>query len=156
MSRPAITHRTWDRRAVFHERGVSIGPWLASGMQLGWDEIEFVCVTPRMVRDDDGWCEKPIPCVPPGFRSTFATRGELELRFAVRDRRPVVARAGGWWNRAWVGSSLRGMLDAEERVRPDRSVVRQPIRCTALDRPLGELLDLLEAHCRFDLLVTDF
>jgi len=155
VSAAAITHRTWDRRAVFDERGVSIAPWLGAGMQLGWDEIEFVCVTPAMVRDGDGWREKPNRYLPPGFRSTLATRGQLELSFVVRDRRRVVARAGGWWNRAWVGTSLRGMLDAEERMKPDQSLLRLTIRGSALDHPLGELLDLLDARCRFDL-VVDF
>lgn len=150
-----ITQRGLSRRVVFDDEGLTIIPVLWKGFRLAWTEVEFVCVTPAMVRDVQGWREKPNDLLGPGFRSTFAASGLLVLGFVVRDRRVVLARAGGWWNRSSVAAALQPMLDAEDRPKPDQALLKIEVYRRRLDRSIDDLLDLLAKHCRFDL-VVDF
>jgi hypothetical protein len=151
-----IVHRQLMRRLVFHaEDGVEVSIRPGTRIHLAWDEIEFVCVTPAMVRGKEGWGEKPNSLLAGDFRSTLRTRGLLELKVVVRDRRPVIARARSWWDRAGVVTALCPMLDANHRYLPDQAVLTLEIRRARLDHSLDDLLDLLAARCRFDL-VVDF
>jgi hypothetical protein len=148
-----ILHRTLFSRTSFGDEGVAVVPGLEEGLRLGWGEIEFVCITPTMERGEQGWQEKYNSLLPAGFASTFATRGELELCFVVRDRRPVVARAKGFWNRTRVRGALKPMVDAHDRRKPDQSLLLMRIRKSHLNHSVDDLLDLLSRHCRFDLVV---
>lgn len=150
-----ITHRTFSLRILFGAAGLTLEPLLARGIHLEWSEIAFVCETPSMTREAAGWREKPNEFRLPGERSPLANHGMLELGVVVRDRRPVIARVVSGWNRLWVASMLKPMLDASDRQCPDQSLLRLEIYRTRLDAPLDDLLDLLAAHCRFDL-VGDF
>lgn len=150
-----ITQRGLFQRVVFDDEGLTIVPLLWKGFRVAWTEVEFVCVTPAMVRDAQGWREKPNDLLGPDFRSTFATHGSLELSFVVRDRRVLLARADGFWNRSTVAAALEPMLDAQNRLRPDQALLRIQVTRRRLDRPIDDLLDLLAKHCRFDL-VVDF
>lgn len=153
----AITHRAPRLRAVFDERGLAVVPLLSAGVRLDWEEIDFVCVTPAMERDETGrWREKRYEFLERRFETTFARYGQLELAFVVKDRRPVLARTSGWWNRSWVGTSLRPMRDARDQLRLDQSLLSVTVKARRLDDTVDALLDLLAKKCRFDLVVFDF
>ncbi len=151
-----IVHHGLPLRADFDVRGVTLRPLLAKAVFIAWPEVEFVCLTPAMERQPEGWREKTYTFLPMGFRSTLETSGHLYVELVVKDRRPLLARTEGAWTRWWLAGHLRPMADATDAPKEDQSLVGLDVYRHRLDAPLDELLDLLARHCRFDLVVHDF
>jgi hypothetical protein len=154
MTKAIVSSGVWHHTA-FGEGGIAHRPRLARGLELAWSEVEFVCVTPTLVREGERWREKPNSLLGPGFRSTLVTAGLLVLSLVVRDRRPVLERAGKGLNRLWAGSVLVPTLDAEGRFDARQGLITLDVYERRLSQSLDSLLDLLARHCRFDL-VVDF
>lgn len=152
----AIVHRGVPLRIAFDARGVTLRPLLAQAVFITWPEVEFVCLTPAMERQPEGWREKTYSVRPKGLRSTLETSGHLRVELVVKDRRPLVARTEGTWTRRWLSSHLRPMTDARDSPKVDQSLMGLDVYRHRLDAPLDELLDLLARHCRFDLVIHDF
>jgi hypothetical protein len=148
-----IVQRSLWERIAFDDAGLAVVPLVSKGLRLQWPAIDFVCVTPAMIRDAQGWHEKSNSLLSPTFKSTLASSGLLQLSFVIRDRRPILARTSGFWNRSWTAAAQRPMLDAENRFDAAQSLLRLEVREERLDHPIGDLLDLLAKHCRFDLVV---
>ncbi|NPC73749.1 hypothetical protein HPP05_28735 [Corallococcus exiguus] len=151
-----IVHRGLPLRVDFDARGVTFWPLLAKPVFIAWPEMDFVCLTPAMERQPEGWREKTYTFLPKGFRSTLETSGHLYVELVVKDRRPLLARTEGAWTRRWLASRLRPMGDAMDALKVDQSLVGLDVYRHRLNAPLDELLDLLARQCRFDLVVHDF
>jgi hypothetical protein len=148
----SVSHAHGLLRLRFDEAGLVVRPWPARPLRIGWDEIDFVCPVPWIERTASGWQEKRYPFAPK-FRSTLQRSGRFVLYFVVRDRRPILKRAEGWWTRQWATLLLAPMVDASERRQEDRSLLALELDVRRLGGSLDPLLDLLNRHSRFDLVV---
>src|SRR5512133_794917 len=155
MTRPKLTahllYSSLAPEASFDDDGIALATLWSSPIRIGWNEIAFVCVTPAMRRGPDGWEEQPIPL--PHGPSMLETSGIFELAIVVRDRRPILARVEGRLTRLWLAARLVRMFDARDRPKPDQSLLRLTLRRDRLRGTLDELLDLVAARPRFDLVV---
>ncbi len=149
----SVTHARGLLRLRFDEAGLVVRPWPARPLRIGWDEIAFVCPVPWLEQTASGWQEKRFSFAPPSFRSTLERSGRFVLYFVVRDRRPIVSRAEGWWTRFWAISLLNPMVDAADREQADQSLLGFELDVRRLGGSLDPLLDLLHRHSRFDVVV---
>jgi hypothetical protein len=146
-----IRHRALGCITSFDEHGVSVVPWDHRGCRLAWREIDFVSEVPAMARREGSWRTKRGIQLD-GLRVPERPR-TLTLSFVVHDRRPVLARASGWWNRAWLHRALRPMVDDDDRPKVDQALLEVEVQGRRLDHSLDDLMTLLERRCRFDLVV---
>jgi len=147
----SIGHSRGPLKVSFDSDQLSIRLWPGGAISIPWSEVEFVCPTPTLVRSKDGWTrESHGLAIESTFKSTLETHGLLVLEVVLRDRRPVLARTTG---RAgfWVRQHIRPLLDASDRPQPDQSLISFGLYRRSLSGSLDELLDLLLATSRFDL-----
>lgn len=150
---PRVVHASPALRVTFDGDGVALAaPW-SRPVRVGWAEIGSVCVTPEMVRGPEGWREAPNALRRgPSVLERSGARA-LELGVVVCDRRPILARTRGA-GRVWLNVKLRGMLDAGDRPKDDAALLRLRLRRDRLQGSLDELLDLVSARSRFELVAT--
>jgi hypothetical protein len=136
---------------TFDDEGIALAPLWAKPVCIGWSEVKCVSVTPWMERGPEGWREAPSP-----FRhgpSIFETKRLFALDVVVRDRRPIRARTGSWLKRLWLDTWLQAMYGLDDRPEPDRSVFELTLRRDLIEGTVDELLDLVQARSRFELVV---
>lgn len=151
-----LTYRHFGERVVFDEAGLEVSQWLAGSLRLAWSDIEFVSLAPVLERREAGWGLKESRFDPGGAAAWLERKGLLGLSFVVKDRRPHLAKQRGWWARShWYGR-LQPMRDADDALRVDQSLLSIDLHWKrGLDGSRDALMDLLAAHCRFDI-VVDF
>lgn len=147
----SISHTRGRLRVSFDSEKLSIRPWPGDAISIPWSEVEFVCPTPTMVRTEDGWQQRTYGlAIESTFKTTLETHGHLWLEIVLRDRRPLLARTTGWAG-FWLRRHVSPLLDASERPQPDQSVISLDLYRRSLRGSLDELMDLLSASSRFDL-----
>ena len=154
VSAPIVSSGLW-LRTEFGASGVVHRPRFCRGLQVAWSDVEFVSLTPAMVREGGHWREERNSLLGPDFQSTLATARLIVLGLVVRDQGAVLKRTDQGLNRLWAGAALVPLVDAEGRFERDRGLLTLRIYERRLSLPLDALLDLIASHCRFDL-VVDF
>lgn len=154
MERP-ITHRGLGERATFDAEGLRLWRWLDGALVLPWSALDCVCVTPAQERTPAGWRTKALPGLA-DVLGDLQRRGALTLDFVVKDRRAHLGPQLGWWRRVAWGARLRSMAGAEAGAADPRALLELRVELRRLDADKDALLSLLEAHCRFELLVFDW
>jgi hypothetical protein len=146
-----ISHTLGVLRVSFDSDELAIRRWPGDPVSISWSEVEFVCPTPTMVRTKDGWTQRTYGlAIESTFKTTLETHGHLWLEVVLRDRRPLLARATGWTG-FWLRRHVSPLLGASDRPRPDQSVISLDLYRRRLSGSLDELLHLLSAVSRFDL-----
>jgi hypothetical protein len=135
----------------FTGEGVRYEHPFVGALELGWSNITSVSLVPALERTDAGWSTKFAPSL------EVVTRWErercVEVSLVLKDRRPVIARAGGWWRRLCARSVLRPLHDADWNPLPDEGFLRFDIWERHLDVPLDVFLDVLASKAKLGMLV---
>lgn len=135
-----VSHRRLGEIIVFCQHGLSIRRWWHGPRFIGWDEVDYVSLTPHYRRVDGRWLPPELSAASYHDAGRWLLkRGVLSLAVVLKDRHGAAVRC-------------KALVAADDTLEKERGFFELDLLRQRFDCPLEGWLDLLKQHARFDLL----